>query len=159
MASVQFLRRMKVKRVVEFGCGLGYFSNMLNKLSGAEVIGVDISETAIKKAKQSYPHIDFRVGEVKDVDIYDVDAFIFAEITWYILPQLKEIFEKLKTHHKSSYFINNLVFYKEGQKYGTEYFTSLDEFIEFVPFKLLGSTEAKVYDNHSIETSSLFEIG
>lgn len=45
-------------RVLDFGCGPGFFSNILyNK--GANVVGIDISENLIKRNKSYYPFIEF----------------------------------------------------------------------------------------------------
>ncbi|MBC8109763.1 MAG: hypothetical protein H7Y04_01745 [Verrucomicrobia bacterium] len=64
----------------------------------------------------------------------------------------------MKEHFSGKYFIHNLVFYKGTQKYGTEYFTNLKEFIEFVPFKLIGYSEATTDLDTTIETSTIFQI-
>ena len=64
----------------------------------------------------------------------------------------------MKEHFKGKYLIVNQVFYKGSQKYGTEYFTSLQEFIEYVPFELLGQCEATLQTDSTIETSTIFKI-
>ena len=83
-----------------------------------------------------------------------------SEMTWHILEDNKidKLFSKMEKDLKGRYLIHNLVFYKGQQKYGNEYFESLDEFIEFCPFKLLGKVEIDFYDADTIETSSIFKI-
>lgn len=44
-----------VRSVVEFGCGLGYYTDLLRRSLGLRVVGVDISSTAIDKARQRFP--------------------------------------------------------------------------------------------------------
>ncbi len=60
---------------------------------------------------------------------------------------------------KKNYLIHNLVFYKGGvQQYGKDYFTTLDEFIEFCPFELLGKVETDIVSQGNVETSAIFKI-
>jgi trans-aconitate methyltransferase len=87
--------------VVDFGCGKGTFTNLLKK-NNNNVIGVDISETAILKAKAKYPFIDFQVG---DAGIFSqmppVDLVVAIEVFSYV-ENWKEIFEMISK--RSSYF-------------------------------------------------------
>ena len=50
------------ERILDLGCGTGQLAAQISQ-SGAEVVGIDNSESMISKAKQNYPHIDFRVGD------------------------------------------------------------------------------------------------
>lgn len=45
---------LKGKRILDAGCGQGYFSEMM-RVKGAHVVGVDISENLIALAKKHYP--------------------------------------------------------------------------------------------------------
>jgi ubiquinone/menaquinone biosynthesis C-methylase UbiE len=56
--------------VCEIGCGPGEISTYL-KYKGLKMVGIDISEEMIKVAKQLNPHIDYRVGDVFQLDIPD----------------------------------------------------------------------------------------
>lgn len=110
-----------------------------------------------------FPDIDFRVGDVKEVGqlaVEKIDCILFAEITWYVLPQLKEFFDCILENFAGKYFFHNLVFYQNSvQKYGIEYFKNLEEFIEFCPLKLLETTVRTPRDAAgAIETHSVFEI-
>ena len=154
------IKKYNIKSLIEFGCGLGKTTNMLSNLTNCQIVGVDISETAIAKAKASFPHLDFEVGTVEELERFSQkEAVLFAELTWYILPQLSEIFIGMKKHLKGKYFIHNLVFYKgDLQKYGRDYFTNLDEFIEKCPFKLLDRAEFDSTEQDTIKTTLVFEI-
>ena len=97
---------------------------------------MDISETSIIKSKKKYPKLKFEVNDIENIDEYkDYECYFFSEITWYILEDNKidKIFEIMKNKLKGKYFIHNLVFYKGQQRYGLDYFSSLDQFIEFCP--------------------------
>ena len=46
------------QRVIELGSGLGYLTNQIRNL-GLEVLGIDISRTAVEKAKQQFSNCNF----------------------------------------------------------------------------------------------------
>ena len=74
--------------VLEIGCGKGTAAQFLKKQNN-RVVGIDVSATAIAKAKNSFPDIDFRVMDACDVgslnerfDLVSVQG-VFAYIpTW-----------------------------------------------------------------------------
>lgn len=152
------IRRYKINSLVEFGCGLGYYTSLLAQETGIKILGVDISHTAITKAKKLWPDLNFAVDSVINIRHYtDYEAILFAEIAWYILNDLDKIFDDMLKYFPGKYFIHNLVFYKGQQKYGNEYFTNLKEFINYIPFKLIAYSEAtEEFDD--IETSTIFKI-
>lgn len=50
--------------------------------AGATVLGIDISDTAVTKARARFPRLEFKVDSVTDIAAYpDFDAILFAEIT------------------------------------------------------------------------------
>lgn len=128
------------QRVLEIGCGFGHLSAELSAL-GFDAIGVDISETAISKARQKYSEPTFIVKEFADTDFYreiSPDIFIMAEITWYVLPELADFIDHLKKHHKGKLLIHSLVVYEEGvQKYGTDYFKDLKSILRYFDMTFL----------------------
>jgi len=159
LATIVNIKKFGIKSVVEFGCGFGYYANFISQYTKARVKGIDISSTAIEKARSLYPSIEFGVDKIQNIETYtEYESVLFAEITWYILDDINMIFEKMLKHFSGKYFLHNLVFYKGQQKYGTEYFTNLKEFIDYVPFKLVGYAEATTVDSDTTETSTIFEI-
>ncbi|OZI05327.1 nodulation protein S NodS [Siphonobacter sp. BAB-5385] len=154
------LKRFGIQSLIEFGCGLGYYSNWIHQETGIVPIGYDISETAISKARQQFPQLDFRTGDIVQVlqEPLPVDAILLAEIGWYILQDLDEIIELLYKNYAGKYLINNQVFYKGTQQFGRDYFTTLQEYINYMPFKLIGYTEATTVEDSTIDTSTLFKI-
>ena len=156
-----YINYFQINSIVEFGCGLGKTTNFIYENTGIDILGVDISETSIKKSKMTYPKLKFQVNDIDNMYEYkDYDCYFFSEITWYILEDNKidKIFEIMKNSLKGKYFIHNLVFYKGQQKYGLDYFSTLDQFIEFCPFKLLDKTFTEFEESDSIETSMIFQI-
>jgi len=159
MAGIMHLQKYGIRSVVECGSGLGYYSDLIYRHTGIVPEGIELSPTAVEKARSQFPHLNFRVDMVQNLKNYaHCDAVLFAEITWYILSDLDFLFQEMLTHFPGKYFINNLVFYKGTQQYGTDYFTNLREFIDYVPFPLVASCEATTVTDTTIETSTLFRI-
>jgi len=159
-AGIYHMQNFGIKSVLECGCGLGYYADWIYKETGIVPKSIDLSEEAIKRAKDLFPTLDFSVSDItKDLPLYkEYDCILLAEIIWYILPHLNNLFETMKRQFKGKYLIVLQVFYKGTQRYGTEYFTSLKEFIEYVPFELVGSCEATLHDDTTIETATIFKI-
>ena len=159
-AGIIHIKNFDIKSILEVGCGLGYYVNRIYKETSIVPKSIDLSETAISRAKELFPHLDFELADVtKDIDSYkNLDAILLSEVIWYILPDLKALFKNLNASFKGKYLIVNQVFYKGSQKYGTEYFTDLKGFIDFVPFELLAYSESSATEDSTIETSTIFKI-
>jgi trans-aconitate methyltransferase len=158
-ATILHIRRFGIGSLVECGAGLGSFTQLLTEETGARVTGIDISETAVGKARARYPNLRFEVDTVNNLSRYrDHEAVLFAEITWYLLDQFDSVLDTLRDNFSGKYFLHNLVFYKSGQRYGREYFTTLDEFIARVPFELVARMEGTTKTMDTIETSTVFRI-
>jgi len=132
--AIYLLKRIGAKKVIELGCGLGCYTQMI-KNAGFAVLGIDISPTAINKAKQKHPNCTFQVSDILDFNIYreyKPDAIIMAEITWYILDQLDAFINFLRTEMPDVYLIHLLTTYPQGvQKYGVDKFTNLEEMMSY----------------------------
>lgn len=156
-----------IRNIIEIGCGLGAFTNFLYTHCGSieSIIGIDVSKTAVEKAKRMYPDLSFYVRDIaelcswgNDERFTETDAIILSEILWYVLENLDSITKQLKSVFSGKILIINQTFYKEGQKYGTEYFTTQDEMIEYMPFKLIARTSGNDISKGTIETHSVFVI-
>lgn len=169
-STIVSCNKYNAKSIVEFGCGLGHFTNFMEKNicspMGGSILGVDISKTAIQKAKEKFPKCNFIQGNIKEAQIWKAiefskfDVIIFAEIMWYLLEDLPQVIEYMNQYCKNKVFINNLVFYKDDiQKYGKECFTNVKELISYLPFQYLGSITADSLENkESYETQTIFRI-
>ena len=151
----------EIVSLLEVGCGLGFNLKFLSKNRKLRLTGIDVSETAVDYCKRSVSSADIYQMDAIHIDnIPYHEAILFSEISWYLLEnkKLETIFLKMKTNFSNALFIHNLVFYKENQSYGREYFTNLDEFISFCPFSLLSRFETSQPSSNYILTSSLFRI-
>ncbi|MBE6442018.1 MAG: methyltransferase domain-containing protein [Desulfovibrio desulfuricans] len=154
--ALHLLKKYKCKTVIEFGCGLGHFTSMI-KSNDIDVIGVDTAESAIKKARLSYPHVHFEVGDILDFDIYKKykpQCIVMAEITWYILDKLKE-FLHFYGRLKNVYLLHLLTFYAPGvQKYGRDYFSNFEELLHF--FDLYYEEYGQIFSASNMNSHSYF---
>lgn len=119
--------------MVELGCGLGHFTDEIARL-GVQVTGVDVSSTAIAKAKKNYPCISFVAADILNVDAYlsnKTDLVIMSEITWYVLDKL-DAFLNICKRRNSLYLLHLLATYPQGvQKYGADKFTDLQGILKY----------------------------
>lgn len=160
MAGIIHLKNFNIKSVLECGCGLGYYADWIKRETDIIPKSIDLSAVAIEKAKALFPDLDFEQANIS-TDLHKFKAYecvMLSEIVWYILPDLKNLFEVLEKDFKGKYLMVNQVFYKGTQKYGTEFFTNLNEFIAYVPFSLIAKCEATTINDSTIETSTLFKI-
>lgn len=119
-------KNKKKLKTLEIGCGFGKLTNDLKNI-GVNSYGIDISETAIKKAKKKYK-CKFYVADILNEKLFleiKPDIIIMPEVTWYILPNLKKFIKFLKKNFKGKYLIHTLAIYYPGkQKYGKNFFTT-----------------------------------
>lgn len=136
----RFKEEYKKNRVVEIGCGFGLLTDKLRSV-GWESLGIDVSTTAIQKAKKKYPLSRFVVGDILDFHIYEEfkpDIIIMSEVTWYVLDKLSKFIQYLREGLPDIHLIHILTVYPSNeQKYGTEYFTDSEGIMKFFGMKYL----------------------
>jgi SAM-dependent methyltransferase len=129
--------------ILEVGCGLGY---VLSKLDAGlpdntKVTGMDISPTAIEKAKKQFPSLKFVVGDIcserlKIENKYDV--VIMSQILWYILEKLPQVFTNIDGLLKNNSFLIFVNAFLKEQKYGTEIINGFDGLLRYVCLNYFG---------------------
>ena len=138
--ALNLIRKLNAKKVIELGCGLGHYTNKIHNF-GVDVIGVDISKTAIEKARANYPNCKFVVGDILDFSIYKEyrpDVIVMAEITWYILDKLDKFIDFFKFNLPNTYLIHLLTTYPDGvQQYGKDKFTNLHQIMSYFRMEYL----------------------
>lgn len=78
-ATILHIRRFGIGSLVECGAGLGNFTHLITEETGARVTGIDISETAVRKARTRYPNLRFEVDTVGNLSRYrDHEAVLFC---------------------------------------------------------------------------------
>jgi ubiquinone/menaquinone biosynthesis C-methylase UbiE len=129
--GLDIIKNNNLNTILELGCGHGHYTNKIKNVS-KNAIGVDISETAIKKAKMNYPDCEFIVSDITNINLYNnIDCIMMVEITWYVLEKLSE-FKKIISKYKGLSFFHTLNTYPPNvQKYGVEYFTNNEEIMNY----------------------------
>ena len=127
-----------IRHVLEVGCGLGSSTHDIAKLSGAEFVGMDISETAIQKATARHPHLKFFHGDIMALDKEPVstdakfDGILLNQILWYVMHDLPSIFRNCKRMLKARGYILFSTAFLPKQDYGADIFLGYSGFIEYL---------------------------
>ncbi|MFL4474870.1 class I SAM-dependent methyltransferase [Paeniglutamicibacter sp. MACA_103] len=66
--------------LVDAGCGPGHWTALLHE-HGCEVEGVDLSPAFIERARQRFPHVPFRVGNLEALGRQD--GSVAGILSWY----------------------------------------------------------------------------
>ncbi|WP_298872755.1 class I SAM-dependent methyltransferase [uncultured Bradyrhizobium sp.] len=70
---------MAGRRAIDLGCGLGWVSRWLRDNGAKTVLGIDLSETMITRARQTTtdPAIEYRIADLETIELAEA-AFDFA---------------------------------------------------------------------------------
>ena len=134
-------KHLNCKKGLEIGCGLGYYTNLININTNINCLGSDNSTEAIRKASLKFNSSNFLYLDITDKNklitkLKNIDVLIMLDVSWYILKYLKEFVDILKENFKGKYIIHSLVMYKK-QNYGNNIFTNHNELIKFFGLKYI----------------------
>lgn len=160
--AIDWCRRLRAEkganRTLELGCGFGHLTDSLRQSSFSS-IGVDVAPSAIHQARIKNPSSVFLTHGFEEDSLlarFDPDIVIMAEITWYVLDHLNAFNARLRdfaaARERPTFLIHLLTTYAPGvQKYGRDYFTNLDEILEFFDLNIIesGSTRTPRGDDPS----------
>lgn len=104
MECYDFLNRYlkdkcKGKKILDYGCGKGFYSSLLSNLGG-EVTGIDLSKESLKIAKQRTNNCQFLLMDCEDLKFdkqFDIifDRGTFSSIDFKkALPELSKVLKK-----------------------------------------------------------------
>ena len=78
-----------VSIIADIGCGTGHHvANLSSK--NLKVIGVDISPSMIKKAKENNPNLDFRVGNALDNNLFKMNSLTHILCLYFTIYYFKD---------------------------------------------------------------------
>lgn len=98
-----FLKLIKDSgRILDLGCGHGVNANYIQS-KGFQIVGIDLSKKMIANARKTYPHLDFRVGDMAALP-FPANRFDGILASYSLLhltkdkvsPVLKKLYEILK---------------------------------------------------------------
>ncbi len=87
-ALLDLLNPQQDEHILDLGCGTGHLTQAIKERSGS-AIGMDSSAEMIQSAKESFPEIDFQIGDATDFqfDIPFNAIFSNAVLHWVLSPE------------------------------------------------------------------------
>jgi SAM-dependent methyltransferase len=76
-------------KILDIGCGTGHHVSSLSS-KGLDVLGIDISPSMIKKAKENFPDFKFRVGNALDENILEPNSFTHILCMYFTIYYFKD---------------------------------------------------------------------
>lgn len=85
------------KRVLTLGCGSGEELDLLYAKGATSIVGIDISEELILRARQDYPHAVFHVLSLEMLDSLPESSFdfVYSSLAMHYIPSWEEVFRSL----------------------------------------------------------------
>ena len=90
------------RKILDVGCGLGGLTHQIMKRNGygGLVTGIDISKTAVNKAKSRYPECNFLpldiCSDLSDNHDGTYDLVVLSEIIWYVADSLSKVLNAIR---------------------------------------------------------------
>jgi SAM-dependent methyltransferase len=91
--------------VLDVGCGTGHHVGKLSQIPSVDIIGVDNSQAMIKKAKENYPNLNFRLANVLNKDNFTNNEFTHILCLYFTIYYLE---------NKQQFFNNCMDWLKPG---------------------------------------------
>ena len=98
----ELLPDLRGKSVLDFGCGTGIFTFLLEKYYPEKIVGIDLSEEmlriAMAKGKEKKSSAQFVLGDAGKLVSYFDETFdlVFSSTTTHYLTDLNELFENIQ---------------------------------------------------------------
>ena len=93
----------KTEKILDLGCGTGTLTNQLAERCDY-VLGIDLSDTMIKEAQKSYPHLDFATVDALEISYECEWDIIFSNAVFHWINDhnllLQKIYKALKPNGK-----------------------------------------------------------
>ena len=151
-------------RILEYGCGLGHNVSYLHSL-GLNISGLDISQTAINRARDNYPHLDFHAADCLDSDILFIlkpQVLYLSHVLWCILDKIAPFSELIDSYARSSaplYLLNSVQLYDESVDYfGKELIRGTADIVDILPGEPVFSSTILSHSSNSLQSIVLLKI-
>ena len=97
---------LKNKKVIEVGCGLGFFSQKISQ-KGAAVFGIDIGEKLVNITNNKVPNGEFIVGSALDIPFKDneFDLTLCTEVIEHTEDPKKAVTEILRVTKNGGFIV------------------------------------------------------
>lgn len=144
----ELIRRNNLKineqsKVLEIGCGVGYWTEFLKSFNVRDYTGNDIAEISVKKLKELYPEYAFIKGDISEIPLpgLSYDFAFMIDVTQHITDDkkfnsaLRNIWESLRSNGyffvtiwdpaKNVYLANKLRLNKIEKPRGQEWYEDI----------------------------------
>ena len=150
------------RKILDLGCGKGFFTNLLLELDPDEVWACDVSETAISQAQARYtdPRLRFFASDLTHIEDIPApenyfDLVVMAQTIWCILPQIEDILGAcLNLMTENGSLLVSQHFLQPGQqKYGAEIISQpadLIRMLENLGYCIKATLETNRHSNHHL---------
>lgn len=140
------IRALAPRSILDVGCGLGYLTNEIQAcVPAAEVLGVDISPTAVSRAAERYAACRFQALGAFELDRLQrrFDLVVCSELLWYIVHDLARFFEQLSlvAHENTALLFMQFFPAPQEQQYGRDILIGVDGFLRLLPFRVVKTIE------------------
>lgn len=88
-AIINSTQPVETSVIADIGCGTGHHVNSLAS-NNLNVIGIDISPSMIKKAKEEFPNGDFRVGDALDSNLFKLNSLTHILCFYFTIYYFKD---------------------------------------------------------------------
>lgn len=140
------------ERILDLGCGTGTLTHEISS-SGARVVGVDSSTEMIGQARQNYPKLDFRLGDVRTFrDPEPFDAVFSNAVLHWVQPPVDAISTVRAALRPSGRFIaefggkGNIAAVVGAAGVNPWYFPSIGEYATLLEQNGFGVSSALLFD-------------
>lgn len=97
--QLDFVNDLSSAKVLALGCGSGEEVELLRSkgIKDENIIGIDISSKLIEIAKQNYPEIDFRVGNMEDLSDFSSSSFdlVYSSLAMHYLESWEKVLSEI----------------------------------------------------------------
>jgi SAM-dependent methyltransferase len=132
----------------EIGSGTGFLTSMLKKtLPSANICGVDVSKTAIDKAKLQFPSIEFYCHDILIGGGLGAkfDTVILSNLLWYVIHDLDNLIanvvKSIKKNNQESFLVVQNALFKNDQCYGSDVISTIGSMTDMFIKKLSNKVE------------------
>lgn len=90
------LKDLSGKKVLMLGCGTGEETKLLKEYNAIDMVGIDLSETSIDIAKETYPEYKFIVGDMHNLPFEDESFdFVYSSLAIHYSSNPKEVYSEI----------------------------------------------------------------
>lgn len=126
----------KGKRMLDLGCGYGWHSIYAIENGASSVVGIDISQSMLKVAKEKthFSEVEYICGAIEDMDFKE-ESFdiVLSSLAFHYIKDYKELIEKINKVLKPNGILIFTVEHPVFTAYGTQdwYYDNNKEILHF----------------------------